>query len=201
MAIRDLLERSDLFRFEFDALTDVEQYFVGPSETERVGAELTSVSAAEVAATRSLLVDLKWVEGDLEKPIPVTRFDAQFALVKAICTPFWPCKPEPDQPRRDKPEHLWDVVLFSGDMAKLASLGITDVRALADDPVRIAEQLEERYRESSVDWAPQVAESGHVRLEVFLWVTKLALIRNPDEAELEAEGYARALGFNEPIDA
>jgi hypothetical protein len=198
MAIRDLFEDLDLFRFEPAVPLEIDRHFATATDAE-LGSELTHVSAAELAALRWLLEQLGWTasgERAPERAIPVTYFDAQLALAKAICTPYYGC-----QPYRDRQPHLWDVTLFAGDMAKLEGIGLVDPRGLRDDPTRAAEDLEQRYQQSGIDWGRRTAELGYIRLEVLLWATKLSLIENPEGAENEIGNYARSLGLTEPMGA
>jgi hypothetical protein len=191
MAVQTVFEGLGLFRFDPEAPAEVDRHFVAVPGAEPA-AEVTRVSAAELAALRWQLERIGW-SGEVrsgDEPIPVTRSDARLALAKAVCSPYYGCLPGQVSPPR-----LWDVVVFAGDMAKLDGLGLEDPTAIREDPARVAEALELRYQQSGVDWGQQFAETGYVRLEVFLWASKLELIVNPQHAEEEMRKHARSLGL------
>ena len=86
----------------------------------------------------------------------------------------------------------WDVVPFSGDIAKLSAVGASSVTDLAENFDSYFNSLLGLYRQSESPLTRAVAENGWLHLESLIWRTTLYRIINPAQVrEVVDEQVAR----------
>lgn len=90
--------------------------------------------------------------------------------------------------------NLSDVVVFTGDVAKLMFLGVRSVNEFADGFEEIFGRLEQAYAASVSPLAQTVAESGWFHLEGLVWRATLAHVVRPDRMASDLGSFVDRFG-------
>jgi len=192
-----LLERRGLFSFSKSAMRPVQEFVdeleaVRAAQPSRELAELVHLTAAEYSLA-PLFADPRQIL-PLREPLPVDPQSVSLALMKADCVSMEWCAEHWDASRLT----LADVTAFSGDIAKLESLGVSAAAPPSEigEIARVVDQLEHRHR-AQPGLARRVGDSGLLRLQGFLWAVKLALpSRALDQAMADS---FEAFELSEPV--
>jgi hypothetical protein len=174
----DLLHNRGVFTFEEAALDELSQEFDKLQTSSAELRELICLTAAEFSLAK--LFPYKQSVLPLRRPLPVRGGDALVGLLKANCGIL--CVE--DEPLEPGPLGLARVTAFSGDVTKLALVGMTSppgpteaISAFVD----AVEALERKYRSAPSRRARALADSGVLRLQAFLWSIKTAMAEVPLE--------------------
>ena len=195
-----LLEERRLFTFGSGARQEISRSFADLGVHLEPNAqflhELTYLSAAEFALTP--IFERPRTVLPVSEPLEVSELDARLALAKTNCLYVeWGCKQFQVEARPLSP---LDVVLFTGDVAKLAAVGleprepVSDIGALADAVTKV----EHQYREAPTDLARRTGESGVLRLQGFIWALKLSLAMELSLQQAVDESY-QAFSLDQPV--
>jgi hypothetical protein len=177
----ELLRAYGLFAFDEPALSALDRFY---AELEQLGVavgqdphgallpELVSLTAAEYALASAIAAPQTLAP--IGEPIPVEEGHVRLSLVKAntnlqFCWPIDPVR---------RPLTLADITAFSGDLAKLAALGVHEIEPGegAVQQVRAAVgKLTEAHLGAPSPLAVELATSGVLDRQGFLWAVKLSL--------------------------
>jgi hypothetical protein len=155
--------------------------------------ELAALTAAEFALDGILTEPRPVVP--LPEPIVVDQRAARLALMKGNCLSLLGCLP----PSATGALTLYDTTAFSGDVAKLATVGISPTEAPTDigSLVGVVSELEGMHLNSEAPNVRAVGQSGVLRLQGFLWALKLSLPRGGLEYVVGDAYYAFGLSAEE----
>jgi hypothetical protein len=124
------------------------------------------------------------------RPIIVGVPSAYLAIQKWNSTPTWPHIPGSDSEVR-----LWDVILYAGDMSKVAHVaGESVTEVMSSGFTNVVERLKTLYREAENEWARALGNGTILDYLGVLWHAKCAvLLMPPDRADQSVQEYIRGL--------
>ncbi len=188
-----LLQAQQLFKFDTETLREIAasldaltQFALAPVELLQ---DLVSLTSAEFALLPVFEAPARGRSAT--RPLNVSPQHARLALAKTNCLYIEWCVGRYATERRLS---ILDVTAFSGDIAKLQSVGV-QLFELDTDPtalVRAVNDIERAHREAPVDLARRIGESGALRVQGFLWTLKLSLTL---DVSLEAAAEASYSAF------
>jgi len=182
-----LLEEAGLFGFRAagelidSAFNDIVQGRISEAERDRYF-DLLMLTAGEAALAGAFgLPRLSF----RVRPVNVGAWAAGLALQKFDSSPTWPHFAEPNEVR------LWDVILFAGDMSKVARIAGESVWEIAANNgfARVIDRLKSTYREGGNPVASVIASSSMLDLLGIIWHSKASVLINPDGADRSVTNY------------
>jgi hypothetical protein len=129
-------------------------------------------------------------------PVDVDVASVHYAIQKWNSTPTWPHIAESPTTVR-----LWDVMLFAGDMSKVAQLAGESVATIAENGgfAGLVDRLKSAYREAGNPLALEVSNSRVLDLLGVIWHAKASVILNPEGADDSVTAYLDRLTWYGPI--
>jgi hypothetical protein len=167
-------ERLDILTHGIRANTEVNRYF-----------DFLMLTAAEAALVAPGRQPLSFRE---VPPVAVDAVAAHIAVFKADSSPTWPHIPSDLHEAR-----LWDVMLFAGDMSKVArlvgeSLEVVMSRGGFADVIKA---LRTAYQNADNSVAAAVSNGPMLDLLGVVWHAKASLIVDPEGADESVTRYLR----------
>lgn len=125
----------------------------------------------------------------VQSQVEVGALDARISFLKYDCAGTY------IHGRRDPAEvSLSDVVVFTGDVAKLVLFGVGSVNEFADGFEDFFGLLEEAYARSASPLARTAVESGWFHLEGLVWRASLAHAVRPDRMASDLSSFVDRFG-------
>src|SRR5437867_6247936 len=141
--------------------------------------DLAMLTAAEAALAAPYGRPL-FLAPEVPPPVLVDGVAAHFAIQK------WDSSPtHPHMPRSAADLRLWDVMLFAGDMSKVALVASESIVEIMSGGgfARIVSLLKNRYHHDDNAWAVDVANGPVLDFLGAIWHAKSAVLLDPDSAD------------------